>query len=145
MGKVKYIIKDPSFKFFLVGFVSFLIITAGGIAIVRKVMEDRKTAQATQTEQTAIKDENKKQDQKPTTNNKKTDDHKPETNKTETNNQISNGSVADTDSKTESTNGSRTPAPTEIAKTGNDQILVKAISLATVVYLLTFVVKSIKK
>ncbi len=41
MANIKYIIKDPSFKYFIIGLVLFIGLTAGGIVLVKKLVSDR--------------------------------------------------------------------------------------------------------
>ena len=38
MAKIKYIIKDPSFKYFMIGLVLFVAITSGGIITIKKLV-----------------------------------------------------------------------------------------------------------
>lgn len=45
MTKIKQIVKDPSFKYFIAGLVMFLVLVGGGITLIKKLVNDKKTAQ----------------------------------------------------------------------------------------------------
>lgn len=38
MANLRYVLKDPSFKYFIIGLMMFVVITGGGIAVIKKIM-----------------------------------------------------------------------------------------------------------
>lgn len=52
MANIRYVIKDPSFKYFIIGLLAFLAITGGGIALVKSMINKnnhQETEKLTQT------------------------------------------------------------------------------------------------
>lgn len=61
MANLRYVSKDPSFKYFIIGLVLFVVIAGGGIFVVKKMLGDRNQQVAKpQTSQPATDGQNKK-------------------------------------------------------------------------------------
>lgn len=54
MANFKYLIKDSSFKYFIIGLLMFLVITGGGIYLVKKLLSGQNQQTASQPEQVVV-------------------------------------------------------------------------------------------
>lgn len=127
MANIKYVLKDPSFKYFIIGLVLFVAITGGGILAVKKLVNDK----TTQKEELAVVDESKKPD-----NVVVIDDSKP-------------APTQDQGATKPSVGVSVTPdvvpapavtTPTELSRTGADSLL-SVLGLAAVTYVVVLAVQ----
>ena len=118
MAKIKYIIKDPSFKYFMIGLVLFVAITSGGIIAIKKLV----TKNAPQ-EDVAVVDKPSKPD------NVVTIDNSPKPAETTP----PAGSEA-------STPNANTTTPAEISRTGGNG-LATAVGLSVVAYVAVLILQ----
>lgn len=124
MANIRYIIKDPSFKYFIIGLGLFVLITGGGIMAVKKLVSDKNS----QKEELAVVEDQKKSD-----NVVVIDDIKPSQSNDQTIDS-SNGSV-DT-KKTTSGTTSTVAVPNELSRTGSNG-LAMTLGLAVLTYVVT--------
>ena len=120
MAKIKYIIKDPSFKYFMIGLVLFVAITSGGIITIKKLV----TKNAPQ-EDVAVVDKPSKPDNVVTIDNSPKPSPKP----AETTPPA--GSEAST---------STTTTPAEISRTGGNG-LATAVGLSVATYVAVLILQ----
>lgn len=122
MAKIKYIIKDPSFKYFMIGLVLFVAITSGGIITIKKLV----TKNAPQ-EDVAVVDKSSKPDNVVTIDNSPKPSPKP----AET--------TPPASSETSAPNANTT-TPAEISRTGGNG-LATAVGLSVVAYVAVLILQ----
>ncbi len=120
MAKIKYIIKDPSFKYFMIGLVLFVAITSGGIITIKKLV-----IKNTPQEDVAVMDKPSKPDNVVTIDNSP----KPSSKPAET--------APSTGSETSAPN---TTTPAEISRTGGNG-LATAVGLSVVAYVAVLILQ----
>lgn len=122
MAKIKYIIKDPSFKYFMIGLVLFVAITSGGIITIKKLV----TKNAPQ-EDVAVVDKSSKPS-------------KPDNVVTIDNSPKSSPKPAETAPSTGSETSAPNTTPAEISRTGGNG-LATAVGLSVVAYVAVLILQ----
>lgn len=119
MAKIKYILKDPSFKYFMIGLVLFVAITSGGIITIKKLV----IKNAPQ-EDVAVMDKPSKPDNVVTIDNSPKPSPKP----------------AETAPSTGSETSAPNTTPAEISRTGGNG-LATAVGLSVVAYVAVLILQ----
>lgn len=135
MANIKYIIKDPSFKYFIIGLVLFIVITGGGIMAIKNLVNNNKGEQK---EDLAVVEEQRKPDNTVTI-----DDSKPapSTNPTPTRPNKTPDVTASTSPETTAPNATpNVTNPTELSRTGGNG-LATALGLSALTYVVVLVLQ----
>ena len=121
MANIKYIIKDPSFKYFIIGLVLFIVITGGGIMAIKNLVNNK----GEQKENMAMDEQQRKPDNTVAIN---------DSNKTP-------DVTASTSPETTAPNTTQNVTnPTELSRTGGNG-LVTALGLSALTYVVVLVLQ----
>lgn len=134
MANIKYIIKDPSFKYFIIGLVLFIVITGGGIMAIKNLVNNK----GEQKENLAMVEEQRKPDNTVTI-----DDSKPapSPNTTPTQPNKTPDVTASTSPETTAPNTTQNVTnPTELSRTGGNG-LVTVLGLSALTYVVVLVLQ----
>ncbi|MDO4870920.1 MAG: hypothetical protein Q3996_02375 [Candidatus Saccharibacteria bacterium] len=138
MTNFKQVLKDPSFKYFVIGLATFLVVTGGGIYLIKNLINNHSDQNISQTEiqKVAVEETGKKE----TTDKKeeavaKNDNKKAEVEvKTETEAVQPDQTKQDAQSTQPQKEQLPVVAPEALSKTGSDDIISQLIAIAALIY-----------